>query len=463
MVGIAEAPPSGHQMRTDRIERAARARTVAAELTDLGVSGVAIGWVDNSGICRVKTVPVRQLEHAAAWGVGAAPCFDLFLVDDSMTDSPWSTGPVGDLRLVPDLEHVVVPAAQPGWAWAPGDRLTQDGDPHPLCSRRFAARMTALAAERGLSLRAGFEVEWVALRADGESLVVPTDGPAYAVQRVVDCSDYLRDLLRAFDDQGMTVLQLHPEYTPGQFEVSMAPEDPVGAADVTVAVRNTIRAVSARHGLRVSFAPVVTPQTVGNGGHLHLSVWRDAANLMRGGEGPYGLTDEAESFLAGVLDALPALTAIGAPSAGSYLRLVPSHWAGAYRCWGAENREAAVRLIPGGRDAPDTAANAEVKCFDGAANPYLAIGAVIAAGLDGIARSLRLPAETTGDPAAAPAAERLPTSLLESATALDRSPALTTALGPELHAALTAVRRAEAALFATATPDEITAATRWRF
>lgn len=299
-------------------ERAARARAVAARLSAEGVDGVALGWVDNAGLTRVKTVPVRGLEHAAAWGVGAAPCFDVFLVDDSITSSPLIGGPAGDLRLIPDLERLVKLAAQPGWAWAPADRFAQDGTPHPGCQRQFARRMVQAAEQRGLTLRAGIEIEWV-VALDGppeQPPVYPTHGPAYGMHRLTDLSDYLRDLLRALEEQGLAVLQLHPEYAPGQFEVSVAAEGPVAAADTTVLVRNTIRAVSARHGLRVSFAPAVEPGGVGNGGHLHLSLWRGERNLGQGGPGRYGLTAEAESFLAGVLAELPALLALRGPRRG---------------------------------------------------------------------------------------------------------------------------------------------------
>lgn len=447
-----------------RAERAARARIVAADLTARGVVGVAVDWVDNAGICRVKTFPVRQLEHVAAWGVGMSPVFDVFLADDSITRTPWSGGPVGDLRLVPDLDRMVVSAAQPGWAWMPGDRLGQDGTEHPLCTRGFARRMRAEAARRGLELRAGFEVEWVVARAGAadEPPVAPTEGPAYGMQRVVDCADYLRDLLAAFAAQDMTVLQLHPEYTAGQFEVSLAPEEAVGAADSALAVRHTVRAVSAQHGLRASFAPVVLPGSVGNGGHLHVSAWRDGVNVMQGGDRAHGLTREAEAFAAGIVDALPGLTAVGAPSAASFLRLVPSQWAGAYRCWGWENREAAVRLITGSVGERVTSANIEIKCFDGAANPYAALGAVVAAGLDGIDRGLSLPAETHGNPEGTDA-ERLPASLEAAADAFEHCGVLAAAMGTELHDAITAVRRAEGARFAEATAEEVVAATRWRF
>ncbi|WP_371500039.1 glutamine synthetase family protein [Kitasatospora sp. NBC_00374] len=433
-----------------RAERAAQALSAADRLSAAGVDGVVLGWVDNAGLHRVKAVPVGQLPHAAEWGVGAAPCFDAFLVDDSMAPTG---SPVGDLRLVPDIAALTALSAQPGWAWAPADRYAQDGEPHPGCQRLFAGRMAAEAGRRGLEIRAGIETEWVVVDGAGA-------GPAYGMRRLIGLSDYLRDVLRALRDQGLTVLQIHPEYAVGQFEVSTAPAGPVEAADTALLVRHTVQAVSVRHGLDASFAPAVTAGGVGNGGHLHLSLRRAGRNLGSGGPGRYGLTAEGEAFLAGVLAELPALLALGAPSVASYLRLVPGRWAGPYRCWGRENREAALRLIPG--SVPEQA-NAEVKCFDAAANPYLAVGGVLAAGFDGIDRGLRLPPEVSGDPADSGYAERLPADLAEATAAFKGSDVLRTALGEELHSAVLAVREAETGLFAGWTAEDVIAATRMRW
>ncbi|PYC73026.1 glutamine synthetase [Streptomyces tateyamensis] len=447
----------------ERAGRAARARVAAAELAAEGVAGVVLGWVDNAGLARVKTVPVRRLEAAAAWGVGAAPCFDVFLVDDSITTSAHIGGPAGDLRLVPDLDRLTRLAAQPGWAWAPVERFAQDGAAHPGCQRGFLRRQVAAAAARGLELRAGIEIEWVVARAGapGEPLDYPTHGPAYGLHRLIDLSDYLRDLLQALDEQGLAVLQLHPEYAGGQFELSLAPEDPVAAADTTVLARQTIRAVGVRHGLRTSVAPVVEPGAVGNGGHLHLSLWRGPRNLGQGGPGPYGLTAEAESFLAGILAELPALLCLGAPSPASYLRLVPQRWAGAYQCWGLENREAALRLIPGPPGEGAASANAELKCFDAAANPYLLIGAVLAAGLAGLDAHQTLPAEVPALPTED--VPRLPTTLPQALAEYRASTLLREAMGAPLYEAVLAVRQAEHELLGALPPEELVAATRWRY
>ena len=97
------------------------------ELAGRGVVAVAASYVDNSGIARVKTVPLARLEHAVTSGIGMSPVFDVFMFDDAITKSPSSTGPVGDLRLVPDLGRLVALAAQPGWAWAPVDLIRYVG------------------------------------------------------------------------------------------------------------------------------------------------------------------------------------------------------------------------------------------------------------------------------------------------------------------------------------------------
>jgi glutamine synthetase len=181
---------------------------------------------------------------------------------------------------------------------------------------------------------------------------------------------------------------------------------------------------------------------------------------------------EGEAFTAGVLEHLPALLSIGCPSAASYFRLVPGRWAGAFRCWGIENREVALRFIaspPGGLNTPESA-NVEIKCFDASANPYLAVGAVLAAGLDGLERELELPPAVGDDPAALTAQERrergiehLPESLGESVRHLERSELLRAAMRAPLYDAFLAVRRGEAELFGPMKPDEIVAAHLWKY
>ena len=439
------------------------------------IHAVAVTMVDNSGVARVKAIPVDRLAQAATIGIGAPPVFDFFGSDDSIAPGG---SPVGDLRMIPDLASLRSLGAMPGWAWAPADRVSLDGSPHLGCQRGFARHQQDQAAGMGLKVEMAFETEWVldagphSIEGDGNpSRLVPvTTGLAYGMGRLVDVAGFSTELLVALAGSGVEVAQLHPEYAPSQMELSVTHKDPVGAADTAVVVRQTLRAVASKHGWRVSLSPAASAGGVGNGAHLHMSVWRDGHNLLApaAGVGSAGLDPLGEAWMAGILAALPALMAVVAPSAASYLRLQPQRWAAPWRCWGRENREAALRLVGGAAWAGMGVANAELKVVDASANPYLVAGAVVAAGLDGMQRSLTLPPEVKIDPALldeparhAAGAVRLPQSLTEALDEFERSEVLHHAMGNQLAEAFSAVRRAEADRFAACSEDEIANASRW--
>ncbi|WP_410651575.1 glutamine synthetase family protein [Amycolatopsis sp. cmx-4-54] len=448
----------------------ARATALTGELRARGVELVALTFVDNAGIARVKAVPLRTLPSAAAWGVGASKSFDFFGSDDVITGGEHSLGPVGDLRLHPDLDALTVLAGQPGWAWAPVTKFDQDGEPHPQDPRALLARAVDRLAARGHRARMSFEIEWVITAAGApDDPTSATAGPAYGYARLSEHADYLRALVSTLDQQGAGVEQIHPEYADGQFELSVTAADPVRAADVAVLTKETIRALSHRHGLKASFTPKFAPAGVGNGGHVHLSVWDGARNLFSGGERVFGLTPVAESFSAGILRRLPALLAIGAPSVVSYLRLEPHHWAGVYAAWGLENRETPLRLVRGVAGNRHSAANLEVKCFDLTANPYLLAAALLFAGMAGTDEAASLPEPLDVDPGtlteedrAARGIERLPQRLEEAVAAFEADKDLAAAFGAPLATTIVDVRRAEIERFAHASPAEITEAQRWR-
>ena len=167
---------------------------------------------------------------------------------------------------------------------------------------------------------------------------------------------------------------------------------------------------------------------------------------------------------------MPALTAITAPSVASYQRLQPHRWSGPWACWGRENREAALRFVTGMVGSRPQAANLEVKAMDAAANPYLALGAIVAAGIDGLERELTLPEPVTDDPASIPANRRrtigirqLPSSLGAAIRQLERSSLLRAAMGDVLFDAFLATRRGERAAYEGMDAAEMVRAHRWRY
>jgi glutamine synthetase len=447
----------------DRAADEQRAQVLRRQLADQ-VSGVAITFVDHSGAARIKVVPLDRLARAARSGVGFSPVIDAFISDGSIDAASPLDSPDGDLRLVPDLDGLVVLRDPEGWAWAPGDRFHQDGACYANCQRTFARAQVAAGMERGITALMAIEVEWMVGR-DEDDFQPAFSGTGYGLSRFLDATDYVRDVLESLVAAGVHVEQIHPEYGPAQFEVSVAAQDPVSAADTNALVKLVIAAVTARYGLRASFAPAVVSDNVGNGGHLHASFWQDGRNLLAGGTGRHALTGTGESIMASLLTSLPELLAIGAPSPSSYLRLQPSRWAGAYQVWGKENREAAVRFVAASPDNPG-AANVELKCFDLSANPYLLVGAVMAVALYGAGRQDCLPDEVIGDPAApghpqASSAVRLPGSLTEALSALADSEVLRAAAGEELIRTFAASRRAELALSDGKKDADVIAHYRW--
>ncbi len=434
------------------------------------IRGVALSYVENSGISRTKAIPLSKLESALVGGVGMSPVFDAFLLDDSITSSDVSGGPMGDLRLFPDLSSASI-LPNEGWGWIPVNRFRQDRSPHPLDHRLFATKMVDRLRSMGISSKMSFEIEWILSSNTDGGFEPATVGPAYGLERIVELGDYLLEILDALEAAGIKVEQIHPEYAAGQFEVSVAPTSPVVAADQSVLMKHVIRTVSHNYGLRASFAPSVVAGGVGNGGHVHFSFSEGEEYLF--GSGPdqrYGLTGRGESILAGVLSELDALSAIGTPTVASYLRLVPQHWAGAFKCWGVENREAALRLVRSGPLVPPTAANAEIKSFDLAASPYLVVGSVLAIAAASVDKGLTLTNPIDTDPAlldgaalAAAGVVRMPTNLRAALDALSHSDVIRTAMGSELYTAFVAVRDAELATYGALEPDEIVAASRWKY
>ncbi len=452
----------------ERNARRTRAEGMVGGLAAQGVVAVATTFVDNAGIARVKAVPLDRLPQLAAWGVGFSTAFDYFRFDDWVAAPPSGEAPVGDQRIIPDLDRVVTLAAQPGWAWSPGERWSQGGDEHDKCSRLLLRRQVATLASQGVTVQAAFEIEWVVSRGEGDDFTPAARGSGYGMSRLVEASEYCRDVVNALAAQGVVVEQLHPEYAAGQFELSVAPEAPVEAADTSVLVRSTLRAVGEAHGFRTSFSPKVDTAGVGNGGHVHLSLWRDGRNLLAGGDRRFELTADAEAFSAGVLSHLPALLAVGAPGVASYLRLVPSHWAGAYAAWGLENRETAMRMVTGSTGSTSWAANMEVKCFDLLANPYLVLAGLLATGSAGMADGATLPQPVDVDPAslgedalAARGIDRLPTTLREAVDRFAADEVVRDAFGQPLVDSIVAVRESELELFADASPEAVADATRW--
>ena len=415
---------------------------------------------DCSGVLRTKVVPGARMEIFASAGMGISPTWTVFCVDNAiaMTDN---INVVGDLRLTADLSRAVV--LDHGFGWAPADVRTQDGARSPLCWRDVARRQAERLADRGIAVRAGFELEFVVMDATDEhpDHRFGDDGTwaPYGLAPVSRAADFVTTAVQRLAEAGLQAWQVHAEYGGGQFEVSLPPAPPVDAADAALLARTVLGRVAREFGWRLSFSPMPFAGGTGNGAHLYLSFGSDGRPLLSGGPRQAGLTTEGENLLAGVLDGLPESIAVLAGSVVSADRLAPDSWAGPYRCWGVENREAGIRLVQSNPGNP-YGARAEVRCIDHSANPYLAMGTVLGLAMDGLEAKRELPDPVEVNPsrlseseALSAGVERLPTSAVTALAAFESGERVRTFLGPELTEALLAVRRHELTAFADASFD----------
>ncbi len=425
-----------------------RTAQLIQSLSERGVRDVRGTFVDSSGVLRSKQTPLARLGAFNRSGLGASNSWAVFGADDLLCMTPRFSA-VGDMRLRADLDTVV--DLGDGVAWTPLNLVDQQGSPLPYCPRTVLREQMRQASTSGLSVIAATEVEFTVYDGDRQ----PLGGAAYGWTRLSTYEHFVDSLSQALNFVGAPVEQLHAEYGPGQFEISVAPASPLAAADLNVLVRVVISRVARACGFQASFSPKPFADAIGNGAHSHLSFTRDGRSLLSGGDGPHGLTSDGQSILAAYVRYLPEMAGALASSVLSSMRLQPSTWSGAYACWGLENREAAVRLCAATLGNPH-GANVEVKCVDPAANIYAAYAALVGVARRALESPEVLGPETTVDPATLSADERNELGIYlvgaEHADVLDNfagSEVMREVLGEALVETILAVRRHEADLVGT--------------
>ena len=429
-------------MTPDEIVAACRGR---------GIRLVRFLYCDNGGVVRGKATHVDRLADRIRTGIGLTVAMQAMNSLDQLQPVE-GMGPVGEIRLVPDPDTFTILPYAPNTAAMLVDHMRLDGEPYEAGPRNFLRRMSDRLAERGMVLSCAVENEWSLARPQEGGYVPVDESLCFSTVGFAAAAEVTEATVSALGEQGIAVEQYYPELGHGQQELSVAPRPAVQAADTQILVRETIRGVAAGFGLAASLAPKPWPEQAGNGGHVHFSVWDPPMerNVFHDPKGRFGLSATAEQFIAGVLAHLPGLLALTAPSFNSYQRLLPQHCSSAFVCWGPDNREASIRVPSTFWGMERESTNLELKPTDASCNPYLAFGALIAAGMDGLERELEPPGPLDVDPATlsegdreARGARRYPTTLGEAIDALESDGLLMEALGDLLSRSYLAVRRSE--------------------
>jgi len=405
------------------------------------------GVCDWAGIVRGKAFSEADLETRLAKGVGLATTNIMMSCFGPVFTTPFGTA--GDRIIRPDPATCVEVPFEDGTAerFYLGDIVNIDGSAWDLCPRTFLARALEALAKFGLRAVASFEQEFVLTGVEDRP------GATYSLDAFRRQGKFGEALMAALRTAGLKPDSFLPEYGARQYEATVAPEEGVRAADSAVVLREMARAVAWRTGQRAIFAPMLTPNGIGNGTHIHLSLWDGDKPVTHDPSAPLGISARVAPFFAGVVAHLPAVAAFTAPSVASYYRLTPNRWAPVNASIARQDRGAAVRVAPIFETSPEAPArqfNVEYRVADASACPYLALGAVIWAGVDGLTRKLALPGRD-GD------APLLPRSLEEALAALERDESAAGWWSTEAMSAYLAFKRAEIEALGEAGPDEICA------
>ncbi|MBL7626001.1 type III glutamate--ammonia ligase [Frankia nepalensis] len=420
---------------TPEVDLATRARAD-------GVRFILAMFVDLTGKPCAKLVPIEAVDELVTDGVGFAG---------------YAVGAIGQQPSDPDLIAMPDAASYTPLPWVKEGLALVHCDPHVegvpwhYAPRVILKSLLERAVSRRLELFAGAEIEYFLVNRgpDGAlALADPRDvapRPCYDARGLTRMYDHLTEVSTAMNALGWSNYANDHEDANGQFEQNFAYADALTTADRVITARYLISVLAERRGMTATYMPKPFADRTGSGLHLHLSLWHDGTPLFPAADAaaPFGLSDVARRFLAGVLEHAPALQAVLAPTVNSYKRTGATStrsgasWAPRKATYGGNDRTHYVRI-------PDHH-RVELRGGDGSANPYLAMTVALAAGLDGIERAL-----DPGTPGAAaagePARPDLPPTLLHAVEALGADPVVAAGLdaaGPGVSEYFAALKREE--------------------
>jgi len=362
---------------------------VIDEIDEKDVDFLRLQFTDILGTVKNVSVPATQAEKAFTEGI----YFDGSSIDGFVRIQE------SDMRLDPDPETFAI------LPWRNGDsgrgaaaRLicdvvdTTTGEPFSGDPRGVLKDAIERAEEMGYHVNMAPEPEFFLFEEDeeGRATTKTNDAGGYFDLAPKDlASDVRRDIIYGLESMGFDIEASHHEVAEGQHEINFTYDDALSTADNVATFRSVVRAIAAEHDLHATFMPKPIARINGSGMHTHMSLFtEDGENAFHDGDDEFNLSDTAKSYLAGVLEHAPAITAIADPTVNSYKRLVPGYEAPVYVAWSDRNRSALIRK-PAAR--VPAASRIELRSPDPSCNPYLAFAAMIHAGLDGIERDLDCP------------------------------------------------------------------------
>ncbi|MFC9363045.1 type III glutamate--ammonia ligase [Rhodococcus sp. NPDC057014] len=386
-----------------------------------GTTFILALFVTLSGKPCAKLVPIEAVEQLQDDGVGFAG-----YAAGHMGQEPKDS----DLVAVPDVSSFTpIPFVKPGLAIVHCDPHVE-GAPWPYAPRVILKETLKKAADLGLSVNVGAEIEYFLVNRTGDGPLTTADTddvsrqPCYDARDVTRMYDHLTEVSQAMNTLGWGNYANDHEDGNGQFEQNFDYADAMTTSDRVITARYLLSVIAEKRGMKATFMPKPFSDRTGSGMHLHLSLWNDGGSVFPDGDDPkgLGLSKTAYAFIAGILEHACALQGVIAPTVNSYKRTGATStssgatWSPRYATYGGNDRTHYLRVPDKNR--------VELRGGDGSANPYLAAATAIAAGLDGIARDLDPGTPGSGDSPS----DMLPMTLLHAMDALESDPIVTGAL-----------------------------------
>ena len=400
------------------------------EIRSAPANRIKVAVTDIDGVLRGKYINKEKLLSSVASGFGF--CSVVFGWDssdacyDNTTLTGWHTG-------FPDATARIDLATHRRIPWDDNvpfflaDFADAKGGPLPICPRQVLKRVLGRAEKMGMQALTGVEYEWFNFRETPQSFaekghVRPepiTPGMfGYSLTRMQQNQPFFKALMEELPQFGIPVEGLHTETGPGVYEAAILYSEALESADRGVLFKMATKEIGHRFGIMPSFMAKWSAQYPVCSGHVHQSLTDGKKNLFYDAKGAHGMSKVFQSYLAGQLAHMEEFQPLYAPTVNSYKRLVDGFWAPVKPTWGVDNRTASFRVIAGSPKAT----RLETRCPGADVNPYLAMAAVIAAGLDGVEKGLKLTTPPiTGTNVGAENIPRAPRTLIETTRVFQKS------------------------------------------
>jgi glutamine synthetase len=418
---------------------------IKKQITENNIDMIRLEYMDLLGINRGKLMPASMVDEIFENGINFCLSSLSMAFSNDIVLSKYFPETNEDMRVIGDPSTFILLPHCEHTALVLGDLYYND-KPLFQAPREFLKQMTEKYQELGFDPIAASELEFFIYNKLPDGTTEPYTSQActcYQANRRLDKKRFLYKLTTTFEKLGFNVLYMNHEYFPGQFEYNWKHANIIQAADESALFKGFSKDIAEEEDLMVTFMAKPKNASGGSGCHFHISLndIKTGKNIFYDPDKKDGMSETMLYFIGGLIKHAKGISAFLAPTVNCYKRYQPDSFAPVYIGWGYDNRTTYIR-VPSERKA---ATRVEVRAASAASNPYLALGAILAAGLDGIKNKITAPEAIMTDVYhdLINQTNKLPASLFAALTDLENDEWIVNNATPELVDAFTLLKKKE--------------------